>query len=46
MKVKVEYLLDHGNSKKGEKTEMFESTALALEKHKVLKVLKGKDKEA
>ena len=41
MKVKVEYLEDHGTSKKGLKTEMFKSTAEALEAHKVLKIVKA-----
>lgn len=44
MKVKVEYLLDHGTSKKGDKTEMFLSTAEALAKHKVVKIT-TKEKE-
>ena len=43
MKVNVEYLIDHGTSKKGLKTEMFKSTAEALAKHKVLKIT-SKDK--
>lgn len=38
--VKVEYLIDHGTSLKGDKTEMHESTAKALEAHKVVKILK------
>jgi hypothetical protein len=38
--VKVEFLIDHGTAKKGDKTEMFESTAKALETHKVVKILK------
>lgn len=37
--VKVEYLIDHASNEKGAKKEMPESTAKALERHKVLKIV-------
>lgn len=45
--VNVEYTKDHGNYKKGDKREMPESTAKALETHKVVKMVTSKkeDKE-
>ena len=42
MLVTVKYLIDHASNKKGAEKKMPESTALALEKHKVLKVLTEK----
>lgn len=34
----VEYLVDHGNMKKGKSTQMHHSTAKALEFHKIVKI--------
>jgi len=42
MLVTVKYLVDHASNKKGTEKKMPESTALALEKHKVLKVTSEK----
>lgn len=40
--VKVKYLIDHGTSKKDDEKKLPESTANALEAHKVVKVLDKK----
>lgn len=40
--VEVEFLIDHGTNKKGAKSEMYKSTAEALEAHKVVKITKSK----
>ena len=35
--IEVEYLKDHGNSKKGDKKMMHPNTALGMRAHKVIK---------
>lgn len=42
--VKVEYLVDHGSNKKGTKKEIHNTTAEALAKHKVLKIVNKEEK--
>ena len=38
MKVKVKFLKDHGTAKKGDEREMYESTAVVLERVKIVSI--------